>query len=380
MPNARSAIAPPKTRLTAGPPGRASSGHKTSIPIGLFAAVMVLLVGGAGLLLALGRVSTDSRSLTTSAATFTGNTMGTTYSVKVAALHATIDQDHVAAEIQTQLDRVNALMSTYDPESELSRFNTSNADEWFPVSLETAQVVAEAIRTGHLSDGTLEVTIGPVVNLWSFGPEARPEGALPTAQEIATAMSAVGYHQLEVRLDPPALRKPSSACRVDLSSLAKGFGVDQVAEALETVGIHDYMVEVGGEIRTAGLNPTGKPWQIAVEVPMIVGRGIQRVVPLGNRAMATSGDYRNYFEQDGVRFCHIIDPRTGRPVNHRLGSVSVLADTCMEADALATALFVLGPEEGLQLAETQELAALFLVRTDKGFTEHPTSTFPTAQP
>jgi FAD:protein FMN transferase len=343
------------------------------------AVLLVLVIGTTSVLFALGHVF-ESTAPRQESATFTGNTMGTTYSVKVAALHATIDQDQVAAEIQTQLDRVNALMSTYDPESELSRFNTSNADEWFPVSLETAQVVAEAIRIGHLSDGALDVTVGPVVNLWSFGPEARPEGALPTAQEITTAMSAVGYHQLEVRLDPPALRKPSSACRVDLSSLAKGFGVDQVARTLETFGIHDYMVEVGGEIRTAGLNPAGKPWQIAVEVPMTVGRGIQRVVPLGNRAMATSGDYRNYFEQDGVRFCHIIDPRTGRPVNHRLGSVSVLADTCMEADALATALFVLGPEEGLHLAEAQNVPALFLIRTDQGFTEHPTSTFPTAQP
>jgi len=219
-----------------------------------------------------------------------------------------------------------------------------------------------------------------VVDLWSFGPQARPEGILPTVQEIATAMSAVSYEQIEVRLDPPALRKPLETCRVDLSSLAKGFAVDQVAEALETLGLHHYMVEVGGEIRTAGLNPAGRPWQIAVEVPTTVDCGIQRVVSLSDRSMATSGDYRNYFEQDGVRFCHIIDPRTGRPVDHRLASVSVLDDTCMAADALATALFVLGPDEGLHLAEAERIPALFLVRTDEGFTEYPTSTFPTAQP
>jgi thiamine biosynthesis lipoprotein len=140
------------------------------------------------------------------------------------------------------------------------------------------------------------------------------------------------------------------------------------------------MVEVGGEIRTAGRNPAGEVWRIAVEVPTTVGRGIQRVVALDDRAMATSGDYRNYFEHDGVRFCHIVDPRTGRPVRHRLASVSVLADTCMEADALATALFVLGPDEGLQLAIAQGIPALFLVRTDRGFAECPSSTFLTAQP
>ena len=193
-------------------------------------------------------------------------------------------------------------------------------------------------------------------------------------------MRMVDYSQLEVRLDPPAVRKSLTAVRVDLSSLAKGFGVDQIADALKTLEIQDYMVEVGGEIRTSGLNPSGRPWQIAVEVPVTAGRGIQRVVPLGDLALATSGDYRNYFEQDGVHFCHIIDPRTGRPVSHRLASVSVLADTCMEADALATALFVLGPEDGLQLAATQGIPALFLVRTDAGFTEHPTSTFPADRP
>lgn len=339
----------------------------------------ILMIGIAGLLLALDRTS-DTRSPTAGrAVTFNGNTMGTTYSVKVAHLPATVDRNRVASEIEKQLDRVNALMSTYDPNSELSRFNASDSDDWFPVSLETAQVVSEAIRVGDLSDGALDVTVGPVVDLWSFGSESRPEG-IPTTHEIATAMSAVDYNQLDIRLDPRALKKPSPTCRVDLSSLAKGFGVDQVAETLETLGIHHYMVEVGGEIRTAGLNTTGKPWQIAVEVPTTIGRGIQRVIPLGNQAMATSGDYRNYFEQDGVRFCHIIDPRTGRPVNHRLASVSVLANTCMEADALATALFVLGPEEGLQLAEAQNIPALFLIRTDRGFTESTTPTFPTAQP
>ena len=339
------------------------------------AVVLVLVIGTTGLLLAPGHVPEHAAPLS-DVATFTGGTMGTTYSVKVAGLPSGVDREHVATEIQARLDRVNSLMSTYDPESELSRFNRSDSDAWYGVSTETAEVVLEAIRVGDLSGGALDVTIGPVVDLWSFGPDARPKGVLPTDEELVTAMSAVGYRKLDVRLDPPALRKSSARSRVDLSSLAKGFAVDEVAEALEAFGIHRYMVEVGGEIRTAGLNGSGGSWRIAVEVPMTAGRGVQRVVALGDRAMATSGDYRNYFEQDGVRFCHIIDPRTGRPVGHRLASVSVLADSCMEADALATALFVLGPEEGLQLAEAQGIPALFLVRTNAGFTESLTSSFP----
>ena len=338
-------------------------------------ALLVFAVGVTGVLVALGRVCHRSVPVQ-EAITFAGTTMGTTYSVKVVALPVEIDRDRVAAEIQARLDRINGLMSTYDPESELSQFNAIDTNDWFCVSSETAKVVAEAIRVGDLSLGALDVTIGPAVDLWSFGPEARPQGILPTDEELATALSVVDYRQLEVRPDSPALRKPASNCRVDLSSLAKGFAVDDVANALETFGIGNYMVEVGGEIRTAGLNPSSQPWQIAVEVPMMAGRAIQRVVALGDRAMATSGDYRNYFEQNGVRFCHIIDPRTGRPVSHRLASVSVLADTCMEADALATALFVLGPKEGRRLAEAKEIPALFLVRTDAGFTELPTSTFP----
>ena len=262
----------------------------------------------------------------------------------------------------------------------MSRFNENDSTEWFSVSVETARVVSEAIRVGHLTDGALDVTIGPVVDLWSFGPAARPEGVLPTEDEVAAALESVGYERLEVRLDPPALRKPSSACHIDLSSLAKGFGVDQVADRLEELGASRYMVEVGGEIRTAGLNPAGIPWQIAVEVPSTTGRSVQRIVALGDRAMATSGDYRNYFEQDGVRFCHIIDPRTGRPVSHRLASVSVLADNCMEADALATALFVLGDEAGMELATSQNLPVLFVVRSDHGFLEIPSPAFPTVQP
>ncbi len=342
--------------------------------------IIVLLAAGTGLVFALGRGSAVQPAVHSQTATFAGATMGTSYSVKVAGLPPTADQARIAAEIQARLDRINSLMSTYDPDSELSRFNASESDNWFPVSRETAEVVAEAIRVGDLSGGALDVTVGPLVDLWSFGPTARPEGVVPSQEEIAAAMAGVGYSRLQVRSDGLAVRKLSPACRVDLSAVAKGFAVDQVAEGLEQLGIGRYMVEVGGEVRTSGRNARGRPWQIAVEVPTTTGRGVQRIIPLGDRALATSGDYRNYFEHDGVRFCHIINPRTGRPVNHRLASVSILASTCMEADAQATALFVLGPDEGLQLATAQKIPALFVVRTDRGFEEFPTPTFPTVKP
>ena len=247
-------------------------------------ASLAILLGVAGFLFAIVRESGTSKSTASRAVTFTGATMGTTYSVKVAGLPAALGQDQVADKIQTSLDQINALMSTYIPESELSRFNAHTGQDWLSVSPETARVVAEAIRVGERSNGALDVTIGPVVDLWSFGPEARPEGVIPNDQQIAAALATVGFTQLEVRLDPPALRKKMPDCRVDLSALAKGFAVDQVARTLESLGIDRFMVEVGGEIRTAGHNPNDRPWQIAVEVPTTFGRGIQRVVT--HRAIA----------------------------------------------------------------------------------------------
>jgi len=342
--------------------------------------VLIIAVAAAGLIVGLARTAGRTATSATKPLVFDGATMGTTYSVRIVGLPPGVSRDEVAAAIQEELDRVDRLMSTYKPDSELSRFNASRSPDWFPVSKETAQVVAEAIRVGRLSEGALDVTVGPLVDLWSFGPEARPQGVLPTENEIAQAKSSVGYHQLDARLDPPALRKPSDRCRVDLSAVAKGFAVDQVARRLETMGVGRHMTEVGGEVRAAGLNAECQPWRIAIETPDLVGRNVHRVVHLRDRAMATSGDYRNYFEKDGVRFCHIIDPRTGRPVDHRLASVTVLADTCMEADALATALFVLGPDKGLRLAAEDNLAVLMLIRADHGFEQRGSPSFPTQQP
>jgi thiamine biosynthesis lipoprotein len=307
--------------------------------------------------------------------TFSGLTMGTSYTVKLVEPPPSLDLPRLAEEIQRRLDGIDALMSTYRPDSELSRLNQYEGSQWFAVSPQTAAVIDEAIRVGRLTDGAFDVTVGPLVELWNFGPRKGTRDRVPSAAEINAARRQLGLDALEVRLSPPAVRKTRKDVRVDLSGIAKGFAVDQLAEHLELRGVHNYLIEVGGELRAEGRNHHKTPWQVAVESPVAGIRSVERVVPLDGAAMATSGDYRNYFEQDGVRYCHIIDPRSGRPITHRLASATVIAPACSRADAVATALMVLGPEAGYELAQREKLAVLLLVKTDAGFEEKSTVEF-----
>lgn len=304
---------------------------------------------------------------------FDGSTMGTTYNVKIAFLPQNVTLDEVRREAAAVLAAVNARMSTYDPKSELSRWNASSSTDWFDVSPETAEVVNAALHIGHYSNGALDVTVGPLVNLWHFGPDKRSLEQIPSQAEIDAARKRTGLECVEVRMSPPALRKSRPDVYVDLSAIAKGYGVDQVAESFDKLGIEDYMIEVGGEVRTRGRTAEVAPWRIAVESP--TGEGLQRIVSLSGAAMATSGDYRNYFESDGVRFSHIIDPRTARPIDHRLVSVSVIDPLCAAADGWATALMVLGPDEARRTAARHSLAVLLIVKTDRGFEEWTTPQF-----
>jgi len=303
-----------------------------------------------------------------------GSTMGTTYSVKIAGLSANLEPDSLQAEIVQSLDRVNALMSTYRPDSELSRFNAGRSIDWVQVSAELAGLVDEARRISDLSEGAFDVTVGPIVNLWGFGPEEVPAGP-PEDDAIQAAIERTGYRKLGVRTEPPALRKSRPDIYVDLSAIAKGYGVDRLAELLERNGIDSYLVEIGGEVRGKGLKPDRKPWRVAIELPDPARRDIYRVVPLRDAAMATSGDYRNFYERDGRRYSHSIDPTTGRPVTHTLASVTVIDTDCAIADALATALLVLGPSRGYELAESAGIAALFIAHDAGGFTDKATSAF-----
>jgi len=304
-----------------------------------------------------------------------GATMGTFYSIQVVDLPPAIEPARLRDRIEAKLELVNALMSTYRDDSELSGFNRSRTTDWFAVSPALAGLVKEALRTSEVSDGAFDVTVGPLVNLWGFGPGSGGSDTLPTDAEIARAKARVGYRKLSVRSDPPALRKSEPTLCLDFSAIAKGYGVDRLAELLDATGIADYLIEIGGELRGRGHNGQGLPWRIAVERPDPEGRTVHKILVLRSGAIATSGDYRNFFEQDGKRYSHTIDPKTGRPVTHRLASVTVLAPRTTRADALATAFLVLGPQAGFNLAESLQTPALFIIRTPEGYAKLQTSVF-----
>jgi thiamine biosynthesis lipoprotein len=300
-----------------------------------------------------------------------GQTMGTTYNVKFPEV-AGVDDEVIKSAIDKRLVQVNKLMSTYDPTSELSRFNQYRFEKPFPVSDETLLVVNEALRLGELSDGVLDVTVGPLVNLWGFGPTMRPE-TIPSEADVAGVREYVGLDKLAVQGN--ALVKHHPQLYVDLSTIAKGYGVDVVADLLEENGIQNYLVEIGGEMRVKGEKGDGSPWLIAIEKPVSNQRAVQKVVSIGENAIATSGDYRNYYEQDGTRYSHLIDPRTGKPIQHSTVAVTVIHASSMTADGLATAFNVMGWEDAIEVAEANHIAVFIIRRKDKDFEEYTSPAF-----
>ena len=309
---------------------------------------------------------------------FAGPTMGTRYAVSIAAGTQAGNWPPDVPEVQRQVDQrlseINRLMSTYDPNSELSRFNRLDSQDWFRVSSETVEVVASALKIAERTSGAFDPTVGPLVNLWGFGPDWRREEP-PNDEQIAEALQRVGYRHIEVRRNPPALRKAIPEVYLDLSAIAKGYAADEVSELMAESGYDDSMVEIGGEVRTRGHKARGLPWRIGVEKPGRDGRGVQAAVPLVDSGMATSGDYRNFFEHEGVRYSHTIDPTTGRPVRHRLAAVAIVAPACIEADALATAVLVMGEAKGYDWCMKQEVAAMLLVREGEKIIERITPAF-----
>jgi thiamine biosynthesis lipoprotein len=306
-----------------------------------------------------------------------GPTMGTAYAVKVVT-HG--DQPAEARErleqgIREAVDAVDDTMSTYRSESEIEIFNR-HGSELFEASPEMITVVAEAQRVSRLSGGAFDITVGPLVDLWGFGPAGPTEA--PTESQIGEMVALTGYQHLQIDADRGLLRKARPDCRIDLSAIAKGFAVDRVAAVLDREGYASYMVEIGGEVRARGRNRGGEIWRIGIEQPDAGGRTVRVAIPLADLSLATSGDYRNFVIRDGIRISHTIDPRTGRPISHLLASVSVINASCMTADALATALDVLGPDEGFALAESHDIPALFLVRVGDGVFEERRTTVWTA--
>lgn len=290
--------------------------------------------------------------------TLAGSTMGTTFSIKVGAHLDDKQLAQMAKAVRSALGTVDDAMSTYREDSELSAFNQQTATDDFPVSEPLRQVLEVALIVGERSGGALDITVGPLVAAYGFGPDE--PGTPPDADTLATLREHVGLDKL--KLSEQGLRKQDGRVQCDLSAIAKGYAVDLVAKALETEGVTNYLVEVGGEIRTRGHRPDGTAFRVGIEHPDPERRALALRLPLENRAMATSGDYRNFFLEDGQRHSHILDPRTGQPVRHNLASVTVVHKDTVWADAWATALLVLGPDKGPELAEAQGLAAYFIVR------------------
>jgi thiamine biosynthesis lipoprotein len=305
---------------------------------------------------------------------FDGDTQGTTYHIKVVDLPATLTPDTVRHAIESELDDITRHFSTYTPDSELSRFNRSRDTGWISASAELVQVLTEARQISEFSHGAYDVTVAPLVDLWGFGPELS-EDRIPSGSEISAAKAHIGYAHLGIRLTPPEIRKDIPDLTVDVASIAQGYTVDRVAERLEKLGIANYLVEIGGELRGKGLNQHGGHWRIGIERPAPGERSVYTIIRIADVGVSTSGDYRDYFERDGQRYSHTIDPQTGRPVTHRLASVTVISESTMRADALSTALMVLGPEEGYHLAEQAGIAAYFIIKRDDGFADRETTAF-----
>ena len=298
-----------------------------------------------------------------------GHTMGTTYELRVAGdgLSESLRMK-IEAETTRRLEDVDRWMSNWNPESEISRFNTHPSTDPFPVSFETAEVVAFAIEVSKWSGGAFDITVGPLVALWGFGSQARV-GDPPTQQEIEALLRHTGARSLRIGRGNPTsggfLRKQSPETEIDLSAVAKGYAVDSIAAGLFWLGREDFLVEIGGEIRAAGARPGGGPWRVAIEKPIDEERIIHSIIELHDQAMATSGDYRIFYHEDDRRISHTIDPRTGRPVEHGPASATAIAASATVADAWATTLMAMG-EEGLRLAEDEGIAAMLLYRGAEG--------------
>ncbi|MGF1509822.1 MAG: FAD:protein FMN transferase [Myxococcota bacterium] len=310
----------------------------------------------------------------TSVTTFQGQTMGTTYRVTLAEALPSSRASAIHAAFGDELETINRQMSTWDPDSEISAFNRYRGTDPFPVSPAFAQVVKDGLEVSALSNGAFDITVGPLVDAWGFGPSGRPE-RVPSPEDLETLKARVGHSKLQVRDRPPALTKRHPELAIDLSAIAKGYAVDRLAEILETAGVRDYLVEIGGEVRALGTNRLGQSWRLGIEEPVRGVRNVRAVVQVDGGALATSGNYRNSYELDGVRYVHTLDPETGKPVRHPLALVSILHERCALADAWATALMVVGPERALELARAHDLEAYVVFSTSDGFREEMTEGF-----
>ncbi len=289
-----------------------------------------------------------------------GKTMGSYYAIVIDS-PGSADGERLQKEIEEKFAEINRQMSTWDESSQISKFNQSKSTEWFEVGTDFAVVAQEAKGLHEVTQGAMDVTVSPLVDLWGFGKNKRRK--LPTEKEIAAALKFVGMQHVEVRLDPPAIRKDLPEIQVSFSALAPGYAADEVCEILRSHQLKSYVVDVGGENRAGEAKASGDAWRLGVESPL---GGLHKVVELTNQSIATSGDYRSFFMAGGKKYSHVLNPQTGRPVEHPPASVSVIHESCMTADGLATAMMVLGPEKGIELAKTVGVDVMFLDLTKDG--------------
>ncbi len=309
----------------------------------------------------------------------TGSTMGTTFSVKIVRNNFLLlgnvkkKLNELEQGINSILEDVNNKMSTYRKDSEISRFNSYGKNDWFTISNDTVFVISASLDVSRKTMGKFDITVGPLVNIWGFGKDFSKR-EIPEKTVIEKLKKKIGYKFLDVRYNPPALKKKLKGLYCDLSAIAKGFGVDRVAEFLDSKGFLNYLVEIGGEIRVRGVNGAGATWSVGIKSPK-VRPGLSRVIHISDCSMATSGDYMNYFEKNGKRYSHTIDPDTGYPVIHDLVSVTVIHRSCMMADAYATAIDVLGPKKGLKFALKEKIPVFMIRHSGNKFIEQTTPLF-----
>jgi thiamine biosynthesis lipoprotein len=302
-----------------------------------------------------------------------GRTMGTSWSVQLAHWSSDADAESLRARIEERLERINAEMSTWRIDSTISRFNRAEAGTAMTIPHNFARVLDHALILADATGGAFDPTIGPLVNLWGFGPPMRRQ-QVPSEQELAEARKRVGYQRLEFDRDARRLVQPGGVT-LDLSAIAKGFAVDRIAELLHERGIQDFLINLGGDVRAAGARADGSAWRIGIEWPDPEAGRVERVIAPGSAAVASSGTYRQNFEIDGRRYSHTIDPRTGYPVGHAGVAVTVIAPTAMAADGLATALGVLDPDAALAFAERNDVATLLMRHDDVSIRAEPSTAF-----
>ncbi|EIY5102968.1 FAD:protein FMN transferase ApbE [Klebsiella quasipneumoniae] len=312
----------------------------------------------------------SATTLATPASTATvldGKTMGTFWRVSVIGVDEAKAQA-LRAKVQAQLDADDRLLSTWKNDSALMRFNHATDTRPWPVSEAMADIVTLSLRIGAKTHGAMDITVGPLVNLWGFGPDKQPV-ATPDAQAIAAAKARTGLQHLQVinQSGRQFLQKDIPDLFVDLSTVGEGYAADHLARLMEQEGISRYLVSVGGALVSRGMNGEGKPWRVAIQKPTDRENAVQAIVDINGHGISTSGSYRNYYELDGKRISHVIDPQTGQPITHKLVSVTVIAPTALEADGWDTGLMVLGPEKAQQVVREQGLAVYMIVKEGEGF-------------